>query len=194
MKASDLGTSAKLRYFISTSLYDYKIIEETLMTETNTEKYGWRQDMSKALIDKLKADLKHAMLNKDIEARSTIRQIMAEFPKLTVPITLESGKKTTRPKKSEEITNDDIIGIIQGLTKSERVVLEAKKEEASEYLNILGSYLPKMATREEIITWIKENIDFSEYKNKMQAMGVIMKHFGKQADGKLVSTILQQLE
>ena len=164
------------------------------MPETKTEKYGWRQEMSTALLDKLKADLKHAMLNKDAQARSAIRQIMAEFPKLTIPITLESGKKTTRPKKSEEITNDDIIGIIQGLAKSERIVLEAKKEDASEYLNMLESYLPKMAGREEIIAWIKENIDFSEYKNKMQAMGAIMKHFGKQADGKMVNTILQEWE
>ena len=51
-----------------------------------------------------------------------------------------------------------------------------------------------MATREEIIAWIKENIDFSEYKNKMQAMGAIMKHFGKQADGKMVNEILQKWE
>jgi len=164
------------------------------MTETKAEKYGWSQEMSKALLDKLKADLKFSMLNKDVQARGAIRQIMAEFPKLTVPITLQSGKKTTRPKKSEEITNDDIIGIIQGLAKSERIVLEAKKEESSEYLNILESYLPKMAGREEIIAWIKANIDFSEYKNKMQAMGAIMKHFGKQADGKMVNTILQEWE
>ena len=93
------------------------------MRETKVEKYGWNQDMPTALIDKLKADLKQSMLNKDVEARSAIRQVMAEFPKLTVPITLESGKKTTRPKKSEEISNDDIIGVIHGLVKSERIVL-----------------------------------------------------------------------
>ena len=164
------------------------------MSDTKSEKYGWNQDMSTALIDKLKADLKHAMLSKDAQARSAIRQIMAEFPKLTVPITLESGKKTTRPKKSKEINNDDIIGIIQGLVKSERIVLEAKQEESSEYLNILESYLPKMASPEEIVAWIKENVDFAEYKNKMQAMGSIMKHFGKQADGKIVNEILQKWE
>jgi uncharacterized protein YqeY len=164
------------------------------MMETKTEKYGWRQEMSTALLDKLKADLKHSMLDKDVQARSAIRQIMAEFPRLTVPITLESGKKTTRPKKSEEITNDDIIGIIRGLAKSERIVLEAKKEESSEYLSILESYLPKMAPREAIVTWIEENIDFSRYKNKMQAMGAIMKHFGEQADGKVVNEILQKWE
>jgi len=164
------------------------------MNDNKTQKYGWNQDMPTALIDKLKADLKQSMLSKDVEARSAIRQIMAEFPKLTVPITLESGIKTTRPKKSEEISNDDIIGIIQGLLKSERIVLEAKKEESSEYLSILETYLPKMATPQEIVAWIKENVDFSEYKNKMQAMGAIMKQFGKQADGKMINEILQKWE
>jgi uncharacterized protein YqeY len=164
------------------------------MSETQAQKYGWNPDMLTSLLDKLKADLKQSMLKKDVEARSAIRQIMAEFPKLTVPITLESGKKSTRLKTKEEITNDDIVGIVQGLAKSERMVLEAKKEESSEYLNILQLYLPQMASREEIIAWIGDNIDFSEYKNKMQAMGSIMKHFGKQADGKMVNEILQKWE
>ena len=164
------------------------------MSDTQTQPYGWNPDMSVSLLDKLKADLKHSMLNKDVAARSAIRQIMAEFPKLTVPITLESGKKSTRLKTNEEITDDDIVGIVQGLAKSERVVLEAKNEESSAYLDILQLYLPKMASRQEIIAWVRENIDFSDFKNKMQAMGSIMKHFGKQADGKMVKQILQEWE
>ena len=164
------------------------------MSEIQAQKYGWNPDMPASLLEKLRADLKQSMLNKDVDARSTIRQIMAEFPKLTVPITLESGKKSTRLKTNDEITNDDIVGIIQGLAKSERMVLEAKNEASSDYLNILQLYLPQMASREEIIAWIGDNIDFSEYKNKMQAMGSIMKHFGKQADGKMVNEILQKWE
>jgi hypothetical protein len=154
--------------------------------------YGWKQDMPLSLLEKIKQDLKTAMLNKDREARNAMRLIMAEFPKLTVPLTLKSGKKSTRLKKPEEITNDDIIGIIKGLVKSEQTLLEAKKEATSEYLEILQGYLPKMAGREEIVSWIKQNIDFSQYKNKMQAMGTIMKHFGKTADGKQVNQILQE--
>jgi len=150
--------------------------------------------MQLSLLEKLKQDLKQAMLNKDAEVRNTVRQIMAEFPRLTVPITLESGKKTTRLKKPEEITNDDIIGIINGLVKSEQTVLEAKKQATSEYLEILQTYLPQMASREEIVAWIRENIDFTQFKNKMQAMGPIMKHFGKQADGKQVNQILSEWE
>jgi uncharacterized protein YqeY len=108
-----------------------------------------------------------------------------------VPVVLEGGKKSTRPKKPEEITSDDIIGIIQGLIKSEHILLEAKKESTSEYLQILQSYLPRQVSREEIVAWIKANIDFGQYKNRMQAMGVIMKRFGKTADGKLVNQILK---
>lgn len=164
------------------------------MTSNDTKHYGWGQNMQLSLLEKLKQDLKQAMLNKDAEVRNTVRQIMAEFPRLTVPITLESGKKTTRLKKPEEITNDDISGIINGLVKSEQTVLEAKKQATSEYLEILQTYLPQMASREEIVAWIRENIDFTQFKNKMQAMGPIMKHFGKQADGKQVNQILSEWE
>ena len=164
------------------------------MTIGETIKYGWSQDMPLSLHDKIRADLKKAMLGKDQEVRNTLRLIIAEFPKLTVPITLESGKKSTRLKKPEEISNDDVIGIIKGLTKSEQTVLEITGQTSSDYLEILQSYLPKMIDKEEITIWIKDNIDFSQFKNKMQAMGPVMKHFGKLADGKLVNQILKEWE
>ena len=164
------------------------------MTDHETQKYGWSQDMPLSLHDKIRADLKKAMLGKDQEVRNTLRLIIAEFPKLTVPITLESGKKSTRLKKPEEISNDDVIGIIKGLTKSEQTVLEITGQTSSDYLEILQSYLPKMIDKEEITIWIKDNIDFSQFKNKMQAIGPVMKHFGKLADGKLVNQILKELE
>jgi len=163
------------------------------MSNDHAEKYGWNKDMPISLLEKLKVDLKSALLSKDAEAKTAIRLIMSEYPKLTVPLTLESGKKTTRLKKPEEITNDNILGIIQGLVKSEKIVLEIKKEETSDYLQALESYQPKMASREEIKIWVEENIDFTDFKKPMQAMGPIMKHFGKLADGNLVREILNEL-
>lgn len=163
------------------------------MTESEIDEYGWDKGQPMSLHDKIRQDLKTAMRSKDDTVRNTVRQIMAEFPNLTVPITLESGKKTTRLKKPEEITDDDVIDIIRKLVKSEKTVLEAKNEATSDYLNILERYLPQMATREEITAWIQESIDFSEFKSPMQAMGPIMKHFGKQADGTLVKQILQEM-
>ena len=161
------------------------------MTE-NPPAQGWSPDLALPLQDKLKEDLKLALRSKNDALKNTIRQIMSEFFKLTVPVTLEGGKKSTRPKRPAEITNDDIIGIIQGLIKSEHIMLEAKQETSSEYLQILEAYLPRQASREEIAAWIKANVDFGQYPNKMQAMGAIMKHFGKTADGKLVNQILKE--
>ena len=163
------------------------------MTDDSKGNYGWGQEMPVSLLHKIKEDLKTSLRNKDSAVKDALRLIMSEFPKLTVPITLESGKKTTRLKKPEEISDDDIIGIVRGLIKSEKTVLEAKQEETSEYLQILEAYLPKMASRDEIAEWITENIDFSQFKNKMQAMGTIMKHFGKLADGQSVKEILSKM-
>ena len=163
------------------------------MTDNSNGNHGWDQEMPLSLLEKIREDLKTSLRNKDIAVKDALRLIMAEFPKLTVPITLESGKKTTRLKKPEEISDDDIIGIVRGLVKSEKTVLEAKQEDTSEYLQILEAYLPKMASREEIAEWIEESIDFSQFKNKMQAMGTIMKHFGKLADGATVKDILSKM-
>lgn len=159
---------------------------------TNLSEYGWKSGSGISLYNKIKDDLKRSMKSRDKEVTSALRMIMSEYPKLTVPIKLQSGKKTTRLKKPEEIMDDDILGILSGLVKSEKTVLEFKKEESSDYLTIVESYLPKMATEEEIRAWIDENIDFGTFKNAMQAMGPIMKHFGKSADGNMVKKLLQE--
>jgi len=165
------------------------------MTEklAGADAFGWNQGMGLSLHDKIKLDLKNSLLLKKNDIRDTIRVIMGEYPKLTVPITLESGKKTFRVKKADEITDDDLLGIIRSLVKSEKTVLELQKKDTSPYLQVLETYLPKMANRSEIIDWIKENIDFAEYKSPMQAMGTVMKHFGKLADGNMVKGLLQEL-
>ena len=163
------------------------------MGENLEEQFGWNQDMNISLHGKIKLDLKNSMLQKQNDIRDTIRVIMGEYPKLTVPITLQSGKKTFRVKKPEEITDDDLLGIIRGLAKSEKSVLELQKKESSPYLKVTESYLPKMISSEEAKAWINENIDFAEYKSPMQAMGTIMKHFGKLADGNIVKSLLQEL-
>ncbi|MBE9520960.1 MAG: GatB/YqeY domain-containing protein [Proteobacteria bacterium] len=163
------------------------------MAENKTVEYGWHQGMEASLHDKVKADLKTAMLNRDNDVRNAIRVVMGEYPKLTVPITLESGKKTFRVKKPEEISDDDLLGVIRGLVKSEKSVLELQNKKSSSYLELLELYLPKMITREEVKDWIKENIDFSQFNSPMQAMGTIMKHYGKLADGNMVKGLLQEM-
>ena len=163
------------------------------MAENQQVEFGWNQDMDISLHDKIKLDLRNSMLQKKNDIRDAIRVIMGEYPRLTVPIILESGKKTSRVKKPEEITDDDLLGIIRGLAKSEKSVLELQQKESSPYLKVVESYLPKMVSSDEVKTWIDENLDFAQYKSPMQAMGTIMKHFGKLADGNMVKDLLQEL-
>ena len=155
--------------------------------------YGWDAGTGIPLYDKIRQDMKTAMVNKDTMVRDTMRLIMGAFPDLTVPITLESGKKSTRTKQPDEITDEDIQGIIRKFAKSELTVLEHKGETGSDYLELLNAYLPRMATAEEISAWIRENVDLGQFKSPMQAMGTVMKHFGKLADGRMVQDILKSM-
>ena len=155
--------------------------------------YGWNASMGIRLYDKIRQDMKTAMVKKDTEVRDTMRLIMGAFPNLTIAMTLESGKKTTRVKKPEEITDDDLINIIRKFAKSEKTVLEIKKEDSSSYLELLNLYLPQMASSDDIEQWIRENVDLSQFKSPMQAMGNVMKHFGKLADGNQVKEILKNI-
>lgn len=158
---------------------------------SDTNEYGWNEAMGVPLIVKLRSDLRAAMLARNETVKGAIRIAISEFPtKITLPITLESGKKSSRPKRDDEMSNDEIITVIMGLCKSEKQTLGFTGQPTSDYLQVLESYLPKMATDEEILTWTRANIDLTLFKSPMQAMGTIMKHFGKSADGNVVKKIL----
>ncbi len=163
------------------------------MAENEKSPYGWNEGDDTPLYYKIKADLKTAMKTKDNAARDTFRLIMGEYPKLTVAMTLESGKKTTRVKAPDEITDEDLQTIIRSLGKSEKIVLDIKGEATSDYFELLQRYLPRMADEAEIKAWIEATMDFSKMKSPMQAMGQVMKHFGKLADGNMVKAILKEM-
>jgi len=126
----------------------------------------------------IKKDLSAAIKEKNENKKDTLRVILGEFGRLY----------------KKELSDDEVVNILKKLIKSEKEVLEQKGEAAdSAFIEIIKHYLPKMATEEEIKTWIQQNIDFSQFKNKMQAMGLIMKHFGATADGNSVKEILRTI-
>jgi uncharacterized protein len=128
------------------------------------------------LQDRLKDDLKSAMKTRDDTRKDAIRVVMGEIAR--------SDKK--------RLPDDEIIKILKKLIKSEKEMLEKSgRGVTSPFIAIVAAYLPKMATEDEIGHWIAANIDFSAYKNKMQAMGAIMAHFGSSADGNTVKKVLQ---
>ena len=126
----------------------------------------------------MKKDLSSAIKDRDEKKKDALRVILGEFGRLD----------------KKELTDDEVIKILKKLMKSEKEVLEQKGEAAdSEFIRVIDNYLPKMADEAEITKWIRQNIDFSQFKNNMQAMGSIMKHFGTTADGNLVRKIIQNL-
>ena len=126
---------------------------------------------------KLKKELLVAMKNKDHVKRDWIRSVIAEFERQT--------------KKS--FTDDEIIKVIKSMTKLEKERMEVVNETESPYLDYLNTFMPEQVSNGDIVEWIEGNIDFSQYKNRMQAMGVVMKHFGSTVDGKVVRDIIGQL-
>ena len=130
------------------------------------------------LQSQMKKDLSAAIKAKNENKKDTLRVILGEFGRLD----------------KKELSDDEIVKILKKLMKSEKEVLELKGEAAnSEFIKVIENYLPKMATEEEITAWIHQNIDFSQFKNKMQAIGLIMKHFGATADGNFVKKIIQKM-
>ena len=73
---------------------------------------------------------------------------------------------------AKSLSDDEAVKILRKLIKSEQETLERlkKPESDSAYLKIVSAYLPDMAGDDEIRQWIGANIDFSTYKNKMQAI------------------------
>lgn len=125
---------------------------------------------------RIKQDLTAAMKAQDRETIGALRVIMGEFGRMA----------------SKTLDDGEVIKILKKLYKSEKEVLTRQaRSEASRFLEILDEYLPSMASESEIEAWIRTNVDFTRYKNKMQAMGEIMRHFGEGVDGNRVKTILQ---
>jgi uncharacterized protein YqeY len=128
------------------------------------------------LQNRIKDDLKTAMKDRNEDKKEALRVIMGEMARLD--------------KKA--FSDDEVIKILKKLLKSEKEMLEKSGQgQTSPFIAIIEEYLPQMAGEAEIRQWIAANVDFGSFKNKMQAMSVIMAHFGASADGNLVKKVLQ---
>lgn len=127
---------------------------------------------------RIAADLKSALKSKDRARTDAVRVLIGEFQR--------------QPDK--ELTDQQVTAIIRKLIKSEKELLAASGSADSGFIEILEGYLPQQAGEEEIRSWIVDNIDFSQFNNRMQAMKPIMAHFGGKADGNTVKKILQSFE
>lgn len=96
-------------------------------------------------------------------------------------------------RKSKNPSDEEVVKTVKQLRKLECETLGHQGKDSSEFLSFLDSLLPKKASKEEVESWIAKNVDFSTLKNKMQAVGVVTKHFGSAVDGKEVREIIEEL-
>ncbi len=129
-----------------------------------------------SLQEQIKQDLAVAIKSRDEKTKSALRVILGELNR--------QGNKTVK--------DEEVIRIVKKLIKAEQEVIHQTGDTDSSFIAVAQKYLPKMADSAEIKTWIAANIDFSKYKNKMQAMGEIMRYFGARADGNVVKSILRE--
>jgi uncharacterized protein YqeY len=126
------------------------------------------------LQQQLQIDLTVAMKARDQQRTAAIRILIGEFAR----------------QRQKQIPDDQVVHIIKKLIKSERELLAAQGKQHSSFMRIMAGYLPDQASEEEIRLYIEKNIDFSSYKNRMQAMKPIMEHFGSRVDGNRVKKVL----
>jgi hypothetical protein len=91
-------------------------------------------------------------------------------------------------EREKEIEDTRAIKIIKNLIKSEE---EGRKDQI--FIDICKGYLPVELDEKVVEDWIKDNIDFTQFKNKMQAMKPIMAHFKGQVDGNTAKAIIERL-
>ncbi len=120
----------------------------------------------------LRDDLKTSMMEGETARKDTIRVILGEMSR----------------ERNKQLDNLRIISIIKKLIKDE----EEGHNDAM-FIDICRDYIPIEVSEEAIKSWIKENIDFSKYNNKMQAMKPVMEYFKGQASGNIVKGIIGRM-
>ena len=132
------------------------------------------------MLNKLKQDLKMAMINKDETKKDGIRVILGEIPRLN--------------KRPEEITNDDVMSILRKLRKSAVEMCLAQGVMSNDFIELLDSYLPVAIPDDVIEKWISENIDFTGVTNVGKMVPVVRNQFGKDVDGKVIILLLNKVK
>ena len=130
------------------------------------------------LQERMQADMRTAILEKNEKRKDTLRFIVGEF------------SRVPNLPQDKSVTDEQVIKILNKAIASEWTLPLADEE----FIDILSEYLPAAPTDEEVLKWINENIDFSQFKNRIQAMKPIMAHFSGAIEGSRVKKLLESVE
>lgn len=144
--------------------------------------------------EKIKAEIKPAMIAKDTVRLGTLRMIMAAFTNELVT----QGHPPTDP-----LTDEDCMKVIKKLGKQRKDSIEqfvaggrpelAEDEKAE--LVIIESFLPEAMTEGEIESRVHAKLVASplDPTKKGQFIGMMMKELGDTADGSVVKAVIDRL-
>lgn len=141
--------------------------------------------------EQIQLDLKEAMKSGDTKRREVLRLMMAAFKQVEVD-------------KRIELSESDAIGILMTEAKKRRESIEEMERAGRTELavgehyelGIIETYLPKQLAREEIEVLARQAIQetgASSPKEMGNVMKVLMPRLKGQADGKTVTSIVQEL-
>lgn len=139
-------------------------------------------------VSNLQDDLKSAQLEKQELRVSTLRLLLSEIHNLEI-------------QKGSELSDTDVISVIQREAKKRKEAIEAfkiggreeqaQKEEAE--LKILEEYLPAQLSNEELTEIINQVISEALTNKDMGAiMKIVMEKVAGRADGGTVSNLVRQ--
>jgi len=147
--------------------------------------------MEANLKEKLEADLRQAMKDRDNVKRSTLRLLLAAI-------------KNAEIAKRGSLGNPDILGVVAREVKQRNESIEAFKqgdrqdlvaqEEAE--MAILKEYLPRQLSREEVIVEARqviEEVGAQGPRDKGKVMSRIMAQLKGKADGREINEIVTEL-
>ncbi len=144
--------------------------------------------------EKIKAEIKAAMIAKDAERLGVLRMLSAAFTNELV----SQGRPPQEP-----LSDADCMKVTKRLTKQRKDSIEqyvtGGREDLAEVerseLVILEAMLPAAMTPDEIETRVKAKIAQSpvDPTKKGQFVGMMMKELGDTADGAIVKAIIDKL-
>ncbi len=128
--------------------------------------------MSTAIYDTIKTEIVAAMKRSDAPTRDFARVVKAEFDR----------KGDGRP-----LPDADAVKILKSL----KVTAEENKNLFE--LEFLDKYLPQEMDEASIEAWVRANVDFSQLKSPMAAIGIVTKALGPVAPGDRVKKVIEKI-
>lgn len=104
---------------------------------------------------------------------------------------------------NKDYSDEKAISIIRKMIVNDKETIElrykngtlskAESVKSTAFQYTLSQYLPKQVSKEDLIIWISQNINFNDYKNPLQAIKPVKEHFGTTVDGNVVKDVITEM-